>query len=90
MDFLYTKLYYMAITKEEIRGTKIINEVKSSNIKGSIYDTSDKTLLIEFNNGSKYQYEDVPHQEYTKFRMAKSQGTFFSNEISKKYKYRKL
>lgn len=80
----------MAITKEEIRGTKIINEIKSSNIKGSVYDTQDKTLLIEFNNGSIYQYSDVPHQEYTKFRIAKSQGTFFSNEISKKYKYRKL
>ena len=80
----------MAITKEEIRGTKIINEVKSSNIKGSTYDTSDKTLLIEFNNGSKYQYEDVPHQLYTSFRSSESQGKFFNSEISKKFKYKKL
>jgi len=80
----------MAITKEEIKGTKIINEIKSSNIKGAIYDTHDKTLVVEFNNGSKYEYEGVPHQEYTKFRMAKSQGSFFSAEIAKKYKYKKV
>lgn len=80
----------MGITKEEIKGTKIINEINSSNIKGAIYDTHDKTLVVEFNNGAKYQYDDVPHQQYTKFRMAKSQGSFFNAEIAKKYKYKKL
>lgn len=80
----------MAITKEEIKGTKIINEIKSSNIKGAVYDTESKNLLIEFNNGAKYEYEGVPHQIYTKFRMAKSQGSFFNSDISKKYKYKKL
>jgi hypothetical protein len=80
----------MAIIKEEIKGTKIFNEIKSSNIKGSVYDTESKTLLIEFNNGTKYQYDGVPHQIYTKFRMAKSQGGFFSSDIAKNYKYKKL
>jgi hypothetical protein len=28
----------MAITKEEIKGTKILNEIKSSNIKKTEYD----------------------------------------------------
>jgi hypothetical protein len=59
----------MAITKEEIKGTKIINEIKSSNIK--------KT-------------EEVPHQSYTQFRKAESQGKFFTTDISKKFKYKKL
>lgn len=80
----------MAILKEEIQGTKIINEIKSSNIKKTEYDTETKKLIVEFNNGFKYEYEDVPHQIYTKFRMAESQGKFFTTDISKSYKYKKL
>jgi hypothetical protein len=80
----------MAILKEEILGTKIINEIKSSNIKKTEYDTETKKLVVEFNNGFKYEYDDVPHQTYTKFRMSESQGKFFTTEISKAYKYKKL
>lgn len=80
----------MGILREEIRGAKIINEIKSSNIKKTEYDTEIKELIVEFNNGSKYQYFDVPHQIYTKFRMSESQGKFFSSEISKKYKFKKV
>lgn len=80
----------MAILRETIEGTKIINEIKSSNIKKTEYDTETKSLIIEFTNNSKYEYEDVPHQIYTKFRMVESQGKFFSSDISKKYKFKKL
>jgi hypothetical protein len=80
----------MAIVKEEIVGTKIINEIKSSNLKKTEYDTNTKLLIVTFNNGMKYQYEDVPHQTYTKFRMSESQGKFFNSDISKKYKFKKV
>lgn len=80
----------MGITKEIIEGTKIINEITSSNIKRSEYDTSTKKLIVEFNSGVKYEYDEVPHQIYTRFRMSESQGKFFSSEISKKYKYKKI
>ena len=80
----------MAITKEMIVGTKIINEMKSSNLKKTEYDTETKLLLTEFNNGQKYEYQNVPHQIYTKFRMAESQGKFFMSEIAKKYTFKKL
>ena len=80
----------MGIVKEQILGTKIINEIKSSNIKKTEYDTETKKLVVEFNNGAKYEYEAVPHQIYTKFRMAESQGKFFTTDISKAYKYKKL
>ena len=59
--------FIMAITKEEINGTKIINEIVSSNLKKTEYDTETKKLVVEFNNGLKYEYEDVPHQIYTRF-----------------------
>lgn len=80
----------MAVKREMIVGTKIINEIESSNIKKTEYDTETKTLVTEFNNGLKYEYENVPHLIYTKFRKAESQGKFFIAEISKKYKYKKL
>ena len=80
----------MAIVSESIVGTKIINEIKSSNIKKTEYDSELKTLMVEFNNGFRYEYEEVPHQIYTRFRMSESQGKFFTSEISKKYKYKKL
>jgi hypothetical protein len=74
----------MAILKETIQGTKIINEIKSSNVKKTEYDTETKKLVVEFNNGLKYEYDDVPHQIYTQFRMAESQGKFFSSKIVKR------
>lgn len=80
----------MAITKEEIKGTKIINEIKSSNIKKTEYDTETKKLVVEFNNNLKYEYDEVPHQIYTKFRKSESQGKFFTTDIAKKYQYKKL
>jgi hypothetical protein len=80
----------MAITKEEIIGTKIINEITSTNFTRTEFDTESKIMIVEFKNGTKYQYENVPHEVYTRFRMAESQGKFFTSEISKKYKYSKM
>jgi hypothetical protein len=80
----------MAITKEQYDGSKIINEISSSNLKKTEYDTETKKLVVEFNNSLKYEYEDVPHNLYTKFRLSESQGKFFSTEIAKKFKYKKV
>lgn len=80
----------MGILKEQIVGTKIINEIQSSNIRKTEYDTNDKTLMVEFNNGARYEYQEVPHQLYTQFRMSESQGKFFSTKISKTFKYKKI
>jgi hypothetical protein len=80
----------MAIIKEEIKGTHIICEIKSSNLKTTDYNTEDKKLMVEFNNGAKYEYEEVPHSLYTQFRMSESQGSFFVKKISKVFKYKKL
>ena len=68
----------MAILSEKIEGTKIINVIESSNINQTVYDTNTKNLEVVFKNGSTFLYEDVPHQIYTKFRMAESQGSFFN------------
>ncbi len=80
----------MAIVKEEIVGTKILNEIKSSNLAKTEYDTETKKLIVEFNNGARYEYDEIPHQLYTQFRVSESQGKFFSTKISKIFKYKKL
>jgi phage baseplate assembly protein gpV len=80
----------MAILKEEIIGSKIINEIQSSNVVKTEYDTTTKKLIVEFKNGTKYEYDDVPHQLHVQFRMSESQGKFFSSKIAKEYKYKKL
>ena len=80
----------MAITRETISGTTILNEIKSSNIIRTQYDTISKKMIAEFKNGVKYEYDDISQQTYTKFRMAESQGNFFNINISKTHKYTKL
>jgi hypothetical protein len=80
----------MAILKEEIVGTKIINEVQSSNLVRSEYETATKKMIVEFKNGTKYEYDEVPHTIYTRFRLSESQGKFFSSTIAKNYKYKKV
>ena len=63
---------------------------KSSNIKGSIYNKNTKKLIVEFNSGRKYEYEEVPDNVAAGLRIAKSQGSYFNKQIAKKYKYKLL
>jgi len=80
----------MGIKSEKIEGKLIINEIVSSNLTKTIYDTGEEKLTVSFKNGMQYEYEKVPHSIYTKFRMAESQGTFFNKEIGRKFKYKKI
>ena len=80
----------MELTSETISGTTILNEVQSSNIVRTQYDTITKKMIAEFKNGMRYEYEDVPHQMYTEFRSSPSQGNYFNIRISKNHKYKKL
>ena len=80
----------MGIKSEKIVGKQIINEIESSNLTKTVYNLEEKTLTATFKNGAEYEYVEVPHSVYTKFRMAESQGTFFNKEISKKYTYKKV
>jgi len=80
----------MGIISEQISGTTISVVIKSSNLKSMSYETNSKTLTTTFNNGSIYEYYNVPWEIFTKFRMAESQGKFFNTEIGKNYKYKKI
>lgn len=80
----------MGIISEKISGLLIEVQIASSNLKGATYNTEEKTLVVEFNNGAIYQYDAVPWEVFTKFRMSESQGKYFNTSISKTYKYQKV
>jgi hypothetical protein len=80
----------MGILHEQISGTTISVDVKSSNLKSAVYNTETKVLTVTFNNGSIYEYYDVPWTIFTKFRMSESQGKYFNTSISRTYKYKKI
>jgi hypothetical protein len=80
----------MGIISEQISGHTISVDISSSNLKSASYDTSTKVLTTTFNNGTIYEYYEVPWEIFTKFRMTDSQGKFFSTNISRNYKYKKL
>lgn len=80
----------MAIKSEKIMGKKILVEMESSNLRSAEYSTDSKELIMEFKNGVKYQYADVPWEIFTKLRMSESQGKFFNKEIARTYEYKKI
>ena len=80
----------MGIISEQISGHTISVDINSSNLKHASYNTSTKVLTITFNNGSIYEYYDVPWELFTKFRMSESHGKHFNMNISKNYKYKRI
>lgn len=80
----------MGIISEKIDGKVISVEINSSNLKSASYDTETSLLTIVFNNGSIYEYENVPWEMFTKFRMNESQGKFLNQKIKGTYSYTKV
>lgn len=76
-------------TSKKILGSEILCEYDSTNIKKAKYEINNRELDITFNNGSQYRYFDVPHDLFTEFDMAESQGKTFSSKI-RSLKYQKL
>lgn len=56
-----------------------------SNVKQFAYSTDSKTLTVEFNNGSIYNYTNVPIDIFNQMKEAKSVGSVFAKEIKGKY-----
>ena len=80
----------MAIKSEKIQGKLILNEYVSSNLKSSVYDTTTRELIVEFRKGGKYSYNKIPIDIFTKMRKSESQGAYFSKNIAKHYKFKKI
>jgi hypothetical protein len=80
----------MGIISEKIEGKLIEVTIQSSNLSSAKFNTETEDLIVSFNNGAIYEYNKVPWEKFTKFRVAESQGKFFNENIAKKYTYKKI
>lgn len=64
--------------------------VSSSNIQSIGYDESTETLRVQFNNGSVYEYRNVPIIVYNDFMQAGSLGAYLNRNIRNSYPYEKI
>ena len=64
--------------------------VTSSNVATVGYDANTMTLEVEFQNGSVYQYFDVPEVEYQGLMTTDSVGKYLNQNIKNNYRYTKI
>jgi hypothetical protein len=64
--------------------------VISSNLASVGYDASSMTLEIGFNNGSVYQYYNVPSTVYQELMTAASHGSYLAHNVKGIYAYKRI
>ncbi len=64
--------------------------VTSSNLASVGYDPSSQTLEVAFRDGSVYQYYGVSSAVHMQLMNASSHGSYFSQHIRDRYRYRKV
>lgn len=64
--------------------------VSSSNVSAIGYDDDTSTLQIGFNDGSLYQYFDVPRQIYEGLLGADSVGRYLNQNVKGIYRYSRV
>jgi hypothetical protein len=64
--------------------------VSSSNLVSVGYEPSSQTLEVALRDGSVYQYYGVPSTVYMQLMNASSHGSYFSQHIRERYRYRKV
>lgn len=64
--------------------------ISSTNIAAVGYDENSQTLQVEFNNGTRYQYFDVPEQVFMNLKDAGSPGGYFASNIKGVYRYSRV
>ena len=64
--------------------------VKSSHLKSVKYDAVKRTATLEFKNGDRHEYHNVPVSEYQRLIDADSVGSHFHTEFKDNYHSKKL
>lgn len=67
--------------------TEWISTPESSNVAGFSYDEATQVLTVEFNDGSRYYYYDVPENVFDGMKSADSKGKYLNAEIKSHYRY---
>lgn len=64
--------------------------VSSSNVSAIGYDEPSQTLEVEFQNGSIYQYYNVPGHIFEELLAAPSKGQFLNYQIKHSFPYTRV
>lgn len=64
-----------------------ISTPESSNIAGFDYIPERKLLIVEFKNGGRYNYYDVPQAVFERMKAAPSKGQFLAQNVKGAYRY---
>ncbi len=63
---------------------------ESSNVAGFDYIDDRQVLVVEFKNGGRYNYFDVPKIVYEQMKAASSKGQFLAQNIKNIYRYARV
>lgn len=64
--------------------------VESSHLEAIGYDPDNAILKIAFQDGSEYEYYDVPQYEYDSFYGSESKGTYANQNIYRAYRQQRV
>jgi hypothetical protein len=67
-----------------------MHNVDSTNVAAVGYDEDSLTLQVEFNNGSTYQYFDVPQAIFDSLLGASSVGQYLNQNVKGTYRYSRV
>lgn len=70
--------------------TETRTPVASSSLRSVGYDREEEALEVAFHSGGVYRYFDVPEETYRELLHARSQGSYFHDEIRGQYDYQRL
>ena len=66
-----------------------MHRVESSNVDRMGYDPDARELVVEFKNGGRYVYFEVPPAVYGALEQAPSVGRYLANSVQPNYESRK-
>ena len=64
-----------------------IGTPESSTMSGFGYDEQSQILTVEFKNGGRYNYFDVPRDLFDRMVAADSRGQFLTQNVKGMYRY---
>lgn len=65
-------------------GYQIFTNFESSSIKTLWYSNEKRNLIVEYQNGSQYRYDDVSSEEWNGLKISESKGKFLNESIKSK------
>jgi hypothetical protein len=67
-----------------------ISTPESSNLAGFDYVKDRQVLVVEFKNGGRYNYFDVPEVVFEQMKVATSKGQFLAQNVKNIYRYARV